>query len=81
MMEGRQFSGKPKQAQFSWGVRQNLGTLKIQCFLMICLGIGRIIEGREVTVLRRLAKTRAKTLARQGFQGAGSPTTQSRQRD
>lgn len=39
MMEGGQFSGEPKQAQFPWGVRQNLRTLKIQYFLPLWLGL------------------------------------------
>ncbi len=80
-MKGQQFSGKPQQAQFSWGVCQNLRTLKIQYFLMIRLGVGRILKGQGAAVFRGLAKTRATTLVRPGFQGADSPTPKSRQRD
>lgn len=68
MMEGRRFSGKPQQAQFPWGVRQNLRTLKIQYFFPAWLRSASTLEVWDGISSKRFAKRGGRTLGGQGFQ-------------
>lgn len=68
MMEGRRFSGEPKQAQFPWGVRQNLRTLKIQYFSTDWLWSLGTLGWWGGTSFRRFDKIGHRTLSGQGFQ-------------